>query len=122
MTKSTSTLKDQTILVLGGTSGIGFGVALASADAGASTVIVASSSPEKVKRATERLEAHAKENSLKVTIKGIVINVKDFAALEKILKEIGVINHLVLTSGDFAPEAVDLLNVHKTDAATMKSE
>jgi len=120
-TGSTSTLKEQTIFVLGATSGIGFGVARASIDAGASTVIVASSSPEKVKRATERLEAHAKDNSLQVTIKGIAVNAKDFGAFEKVVKEIGTINHLVVTSGDVATDMMFVLNVHKTDAATMKN-
>lgn len=51
------TLEGQTILIGGGSSGIGFGVALASLNAGAATVIIGSSQKENVDGAVERLKA-----------------------------------------------------------------
>jgi len=98
---TTANLNDQTILVIGGTSGIGFGVALASLNSGAKTVIVASSSIEKVNQAVERLRSRTSNKG--GTAKGVVIDAKDLAGVEKIVKEAGVINHLVFTSGDMIP-------------------
>jgi len=95
---TTPTLEGQTVLIIGGTSGIGFGVALASLNSGAATVIVASSQSEKVDRAVKRL--HSQTTNKQGTTKGLVIDAKDLAGVEKVVKQAGTINHLVFTSGD----------------------
>jgi NAD(P)-dependent dehydrogenase (short-subunit alcohol dehydrogenase family) len=118
MSITTPTLDGQTILIIGGTSGIGLGVALASLNAGASTVIVASSTSEKVEHAVKRLKDGATRKE--AIIKGLVIDAKDLDAIDKSMKEIGVINHLVYTAG----QAIRLegFNIKDTDVATMKGE
>jgi len=110
MTKTTRTLEGQTILVVGGSSGIGFGVALASLNDGAATVIIASSSSEKVHKACERLKSQATNRKKESTIKGAVIDGKDLDGVDKAIKEIGTINHLVWSSGDFSKGVTDMLN------------
>jgi NAD(P)-dependent dehydrogenase (short-subunit alcohol dehydrogenase family) len=109
MTKTTPTLEGQTILVVGGSSGIGYGVALAALDDGAATVIIASSSSEKVHKAYERLKAQATNRKKDAVIKGAVIDGKDLERVDKVMKEIGTINHLVWTSGDFTKSVSDML-------------
>jgi hypothetical protein len=105
MTKTTTpTLEGQTILI----------IALASLDAGALTIIAASSSSERVHKACERLKAHA--GGKKVTVKGVVIDAKDLGGIDKAVKEVGTINHLVWTSGDPPkPGANDILNGEISD-------
>jgi NAD(P)-dependent dehydrogenase (short-subunit alcohol dehydrogenase family) len=108
MTKTTRTLEGQTILVVGGSSGIGFGVALAALNDGASTVIIASSSDAKVHRACERLKDQASYRKKDATIKGVVFDGKDLKGVDRVIKDIGTINHLVWTSGDSFPGGMDL--------------
>jgi len=109
MTKTTPTLEGQTILVVGGSSGIGYGVALAALNDGAATVIIASSSSEKVHKACERLKAQATDRKKDSVIKGAVIDGKDLEGVDKVMKEIGTINHLIWTSGDFTKSVSDML-------------
>jgi NAD(P)-dependent dehydrogenase (short-subunit alcohol dehydrogenase family) len=120
MTKTTPTLEGQTILVVGGSSGIGFGVALASLNDGAATVIIASSSSEKVHKACERLKAQATNRKKDSTIKGAVIDGKDLEGVDKAIKEIGTINHLVWSSGDFTKGVNDMLK--GGEASELKGE
>jgi NAD(P)-dependent dehydrogenase (short-subunit alcohol dehydrogenase family) len=115
MTKTTPTLEGQTILVVGGSSGIGFGVALAALNNGASTVIVASSSSEKVQGACERLKAQAVNRKKDATVKGAMINAKDLDGVDKAVKAIGTINHLVWTSGDSSMGGADVLKGATSD-------
>lgn len=96
--RTTPTLAGQTILAIGGSSGIGFGVALAALNNGAAKVIIGSSSSEKVKNATQRLRS--KTGAKESQIDGVVIDVKDLTAVEKTIRGLGVINHLAFTSGD----------------------
>ncbi|KAI9713683.1 MAG: hypothetical protein M1828_001372 [Chrysothrix sp. TS-e1954] len=55
--KYTNKLHDARVLVLGGTSGIGFSVAEATIEHGAASVIVSSSSADKISKTIERLKA-----------------------------------------------------------------
>jgi len=96
--KTTSTLEGQTILVIGGSSGIGFGVALASLNNLAAKVIIASSSQDKVKSAVERLKSQSAVKG--GIVEGVVIDGKDLTGVEKAVKGLGKINHLVFTGGD----------------------
>jgi NAD(P)-dependent dehydrogenase (short-subunit alcohol dehydrogenase family) len=85
------TLKDQHIVVVGGSSGIGFAVAAGAAAQGA-RVTIASSSPAKVEAAAARLGNAGSGFAMDVTDKGAVE--RAFAALDPF-------DHLVFTAGDW---------------------
>jgi NAD(P)-dependent dehydrogenase (short-subunit alcohol dehydrogenase family) len=78
------------VVVLGGTSGIGFAVASAAARAGAEAV-VASSSKERVASAVARLGGSAA---------GHVVDVLDQEGVRGFFAEVGAFDHLVYTAGD----------------------
>ena len=85
------TLKDQHVVVVGGSSGIGFAVAAGAAAAGA-RVTIASSSPAKVEAATARLgNAGA----------GFTVNVTDKADVGRAFAGLDPFDHLVFTAGDW---------------------
>lgn len=89
--QSTSiTLQQSRVVVAGGTSGIGFAVAEAAARSGAE-VIIASSRPERVAAALERLPRGTRGESLDFTDEG---QVRAFFA------RIGELDHLVYTAGE----------------------
>jgi NAD(P)-dependent dehydrogenase (short-subunit alcohol dehydrogenase family) len=97
-------LKDQRIVVIGGTSGIGLTVAQRALAEGAS-VVVGSSSATKVEAAKARLpEAQA-----------LVVDVKDEASVAAFFEQIGALDHLVFTAGDwgasFGGGAIESVNV-----------
>ncbi|MDB5483941.1 MAG: hypothetical protein JWO83_4994 [Caulobacteraceae bacterium] len=84
-------LKDQHIVVVGGSSGIGFAVAAAAAAEGA-RVTIASSSAAKVDAATARLgNAGA----------GFTVDVTDKADVERAFSSLDPFDHLVFTAGDW---------------------
>jgi len=95
-----ATLEGKTVLIVGGTSGIGFGVAKASLLSLASHVIVASSSEDKVKNAVERLEKVISEKKVPGRVTGEVVDAKQSASIKQLLAKVGVIDHLVWTAGD----------------------
>ncbi|KAF9483318.1 short-chain dehydrogenase/reductase SDR [Pholiota conissans] len=103
-----STLENKTVVVIGGSSGIGFAVALASLQSFASPVIIASSSEERVKKAVERLKAH----NLPGVIRGEVVDATNSASIKDLIGRLGEVDHIVWTSGnkvnahfpDFEPE------------------
>ena len=108
-----STLQGQTILIVGGSSGIGFGVALASLKSLASKVIIASSSSERVKNAVDRLQNHGYTGK----VEGRTLDAKDFAAVKKFMEEVGEIDHLVWTSGE---PIQDMMQLVMSDAGVDK--
>jgi NAD(P)-dependent dehydrogenase (short-subunit alcohol dehydrogenase family) len=85
-------LNGKRIVVIGGTSGIGFAVAAGAAKEGAQ-VIVASSTKEKVSSAVAKLPAGSK---------GEVVNVRDEKNIASFFAGIGAFDHLVYTAGDWA--------------------
>ena len=85
------TLNDQRIVVIGGSSGIGFAVAAGALAEGA-RVIVGSSGAEKVGAAVERLGEGAS---------GFPIDVKDDASVAAFFDSVGAFDHLVFTAGDW---------------------
>lgn len=100
------TLKNTTVLVIGGTSGIGLGVARAVADRGA-TPIVASRRQASVDRALTELPDGAR---------GATVDPTDSLALGRFAQEVGHVDHLVYTAGeplelaplaDLVPEVVN---------------
>lgn len=85
------TLKDQRIVIVGGTSGIGFAVASAAIADGA-RVVVASSQVAKLEAAVERLGDAAS---------GFAVDVTDPADVERAFEALGAFDHLVFTAGDW---------------------
>jgi NAD(P)-dependent dehydrogenase (short-subunit alcohol dehydrogenase family) len=83
-------LKNARVLVIGGTSGIGLGVASAVAECGG-IPIVASRQQSSVDRALATLPDSAR---------GTTVDLTDATALDRLADEVGVIEHLVFTAGD----------------------
>lgn len=83
-------LQNTRVLVIGGTSGIGLGVARAVAERGA-TPIVASRRQTSVDRALAQLPAGAV---------GATVDPTDPGALERLAEDAGEVDHLVYTAGE----------------------
>jgi NADP-dependent 3-hydroxy acid dehydrogenase YdfG len=83
-------LQDKRVVVLGGSSGIGLAVAEQSASQGAS-VIIASSSAERVQKAVESIGGEAQ---------GQAVDVSDERAVATFFSKLGAFDHLVFTAGD----------------------
>jgi len=86
-----SGLAQKRVVVIGGTSGIGFAVARGAQADGAS-VVVGSSSVAKVAAAKERLPE----------AEGFAIDVTDEASVAAFFEQVGAFDHLVFTAGDWA--------------------
>jgi len=84
-------LRGQKVVVVGGTSGIGFAVA-EKALAEHAEVVVASSSSANVEMAAKRLGGGAK---------GFPVNVTDDASVSALFEGLGAIDHVVFTAGDW---------------------
>lgn len=100
-----STLKDKRVVVLGGSSGIGFGVAKAAAHEGAKLVI-ASSNKKRVDEAVSQLP----------DAEGYAIDLSDETAIEALFGKLGAFDHLVYTAG----EALTLGPLDKLSAEAAK--
>ncbi|KJA26777.1 hypothetical protein HYPSUDRAFT_1030351 [Hypholoma sublateritium FD-334 SS-4] len=98
-----STLQSKTIVVVGGSSGIGFAVALAALQSLARVVIIATSSSERVSNAVERLRSR----KLPGEVRGEVLDATDAVAVKEFALRIGVVDHIAWTSGDVSPGLVD---------------
>lgn len=94
------------VLILGGTSGIGFAVAQAAREFGA-TIIVSSSSEDKIQAATGKLERI--DSPSKANISGYRCELSDLASLERNLKALfdsatqksqHLLDHIVYTAGN----------------------
>ncbi|MFJ8313182.1 MULTISPECIES: SDR family oxidoreductase [unclassified Streptomyces] len=83
-------LAGKRVVLLGGSSGIGFSVAELAAAEGA-RVVIASSSQDKVDRALKRLPDDAQ---------GFRLNVTDEDEVRQFFAELGEFDHLVYTAGD----------------------
>ena len=90
-------LQDQRVVVIGGTSGIGFAVAEAAKAAGAS-VFVASRTRAKVDAAVARLGPGAE---------GATVDTGDEADVERFFAGAGAFDHLVYTAGDWDGRPAD---------------
>jgi NAD(P)-dependent dehydrogenase (short-subunit alcohol dehydrogenase family) len=107
-----ATLAGQTVLIVGGSSGIGFGVAKSSLLSLASHVIIASSTPAKVTNAVERLQAVLNESkaagkALPGTVKGEIVDAKSGDSVKDLTNRVGEIDHLIWTSGDGLPLSLE---------------
>lgn len=83
-------LKNARVLVIGGTSGIGLGVASAVADRGGIPIVV-SRNQSSVDRALAELPDRAR---------GTTVDLTDPAGLDRFADDIGPIEHLVFTAGE----------------------
>lgn len=100
--KYTSKLASTTILVIGGTSGLGFGVAEASIEHNVAHLYISSSSPQKVDSAISRLKTSYPDSKTNIT--GIPCNLGDEATLERNAETLFTqidrkIDHIVFTAG-----------------------
>jgi NAD(P)-dependent dehydrogenase (short-subunit alcohol dehydrogenase family) len=85
------TLKDKRIVILGGTSGLGFATAEAAAREGASVVVV-SGTQDRVSRALAALPAGSE---------GHVADLTNEEQVSSLFDRIGAFDHLVYTAGDW---------------------
>jgi NAD(P)-dependent dehydrogenase (short-subunit alcohol dehydrogenase family) len=85
-----TTFESQRIVILGGTSGIGLATAECAAAEGA-TVIVASSRPERIDAALERLPASAE---------GYTVDVRSEEEVRDLFARVGSFDHLAFTAGE----------------------
>ncbi|RSM08754.1 hypothetical protein CEP52_004516 [Fusarium oligoseptatum] len=93
--KYVSKLAGKRVLVIGGSSGVGFGVAEAALQNGASSVFISSSSQSKITSAIERLKSN--NVSTKTEVHGFPCNLASFDTLNS---ETGKLDHVVFTAGD----------------------
>ena len=87
-----ASLSGQRVVVVGGSSGIGFAVAQVALAEGAA-VVIGSSSEDNVATALERLGSGAS---------GSAVNVREEASVQAFLERIDALDHLVFTAGDWA--------------------
>jgi NAD(P)-dependent dehydrogenase (short-subunit alcohol dehydrogenase family) len=83
-------LQDKRVVVIGGTSGIGFATARAAAEDGAA-VVIASNDADRVTQAAGNLPGGAE---------GRVVDVTSEAAVRRLFDEMGPFDHLVYTAGE----------------------
>lgn len=97
-----ATLKGKTILIIGGSGGIGYGVVLASLQSHAAKVIIGSSSQDRLAETVKRLkeEEDIASGLVKGEIETKVINCKDLDSVKAAVESVGEIDHLVFVSGD----------------------
>jgi NAD(P)-dependent dehydrogenase (short-subunit alcohol dehydrogenase family) len=88
--KQGTDLRNKRVVVLGGSSGIGFAVAEQASTQGAK-IVIASSNPERVQKAVEKLEGNAQ---------GHTVDLSDESAVENFFAKLGAFDHLVFTAGD----------------------
>ena len=97
-----ATLQGKKILIIGGSSGIGYGVAKASLLSLADHVHIASSSRAKVDNAVQRLLAEPSlqgQADLVNRISGDVIELSDAQAIRDFFDKIGEVDHVINTAG-----------------------
>lgn len=93
-------------MIVGGSSGIGMGVAKALVLAGAGEVIIASSSQEKVNNAVEKLKLSVGSNSVNVV--GKVLDLNNASELKPFFDFVGKYDHLVISAGSVGAGAGEI--------------
>ena len=100
-----TTLQGKKVVIIGGSSGIGYGVAKASLLSYATHVIIASSSRDKVNAALQRLLADPelqRQADVKDRLTGDTVDLMDTQTVQSFCERIGEIDHLIVTSGGIA--------------------
>ncbi|HEY9294534.1 MAG TPA: SDR family oxidoreductase [Microlunatus sp.] len=100
-------LESQRVLVVGGSTGIGLATAQAAAEAGAE-VIIASSRQDNLDKAL---------TSLPDDSRGIVADLSDPQAPQRLIEQVGELDHLVYTAGD----RVDVMPISDYDDARARA-
>ena len=103
--KYTNKLQGARVLLIGGSSGIGFGVAEAVVEQGASKVIVVSSRKARVDSAIERLKKAYPSSRAEIT--GYACDLSNESTINSTIKELfektGELDHIVYSAGDTPP-------------------
>ena len=98
-----STLTGKKVVVIGGSSGIGYSVAKASLFYNADHVLIASSTSAKVEAAISRLLTESSLQSLEPTladrVSGETVDLTNSQSITTFFETIGELDHLVITSG-----------------------
>lgn len=97
-----SELEGQTIVIVGGSSGMGLGAAQVAAKAGAS-VIIASHSQEKMDAAISQIDGK---------VKGIQVDILNEQSIQQLFEQVGQLNHLFVTAapgsrGEFLKQSIN---------------
>lgn len=100
-----ATLDGKKVVVIGGSSGMGYAVAKGALLSLAEHVLVASSSKAKVDAAVARLlaEPALQARSLEGRVSGDVVDLKDTQGITAFFERAGEIDHLVITGGSVNP-------------------
>jgi NAD(P)-dependent dehydrogenase (short-subunit alcohol dehydrogenase family) len=100
--KYTNKLKEARVLIIGGTSGLGFGAAQALLEQNISQLILSSSSTTRIEAAIAKL--HSLYPSTSAAISGYACNLADESNLpanvENLFSQIGTLDHIIFTAGD----------------------
>jgi NAD(P)-dependent dehydrogenase (short-subunit alcohol dehydrogenase family) len=102
-------LKGSKVVVVGGSSGIGYGTALAAKSAGAD-VIIASRSGERLQKAAQALNVRA-----------IAADVTQDDAVKKLFQEVGRVDHVVVTAAVLKAGHIKQMSIEDAKA-TMESK
>jgi NAD(P)-dependent dehydrogenase (short-subunit alcohol dehydrogenase family) len=109
MTVATMSLAGKRVVVIGGTSGIGFAVAQLARELGA-TLVVASSKAASVEAGLERLPGAT----------GDVVDLKDEASISGFLDRLDPFDHLAITAGDVDKGAAVFASTEDLDLASAR--
>ena len=102
-----TTLQGKKILIIGGSSGVGYAVAKAALLSLADHVLIASSSLSRVDAAVQRLLTEPLlqgQLNLQNRVGGDVLDLKDGDTIRKFLDKIGAIDHLIISAGTASHE------------------
>jgi len=109
-----NTLKHKTIVILGGSTGIGYAVAKLFLEDTEANVVIGSSSAERVKSAISSL---SEISGAEARIKGYQVNLDTSTSEDSIIQffdKVGHFNHLIYTAGD----SLSLVPIHEVSRTT----
>ncbi|KAL2823551.1 hypothetical protein BDW59DRAFT_96534 [Aspergillus cavernicola] len=102
--KYTNKLHGSRVLIIGATSGLGFGTAEACLEHGISKLILSSSSPTRIEATIAKLKTSYPSASASTEILGYPCNLADESTLEQniqdLFAQVGTIDHIIFTAGD----------------------
>ncbi|KAH8688708.1 putative short-chain dehydrogenases/reductase [Talaromyces proteolyticus] len=90
------------LLIIGGTSGIGFGVAEASVEHGVSSLILSSSSKNRLKEAIHKIKKSYPDSTTDITTYQCDLSNESKLSqnVQDLFSKVGIIDHIVFTAGD----------------------